>query len=109
MVAEDELLNENHDIMKSSNQPLINLNLNVSGLSQSATLQINELSRQLMSEGRRIYRLGLGQSPFPVPQVVQDELKANTHQKDYLPVLGLPRIAMQFAMLEQSRAAAGRH
>jgi aspartate aminotransferase len=42
-----------------------------------------------MRDGRRILRLGLGQSPFPVPQAVQDELKANSHQKDYLPVLGL--------------------
>ena len=39
-----------------------------------------------------IYKLGLGQSPFPVPQPVVDELKANAHQKDYLPVKGLPQL-----------------
>ena len=66
-----------------------NLNLNVRGLKQSATLAINERSAQLIKEGRKIYRLGLGQSPFPVPKAVVEELKANAHEKDYLPVRGL--------------------
>ena len=69
--------------------PPVHLNLNVRGLGRSATLAVNERSRKLQSEGRHIYRLGLGQSPFPVPQVVVDELKANAHQKDYLDVAGL--------------------
>jgi aspartate aminotransferase len=69
--------------------PDIHLNLNVRGLRQSATLAINERSAQLAHEGKTIYRLGLGQSPFPVPQSVVDELKASAHQKDYLPVRGL--------------------
>jgi len=70
--------------------PPINLNLNVRGLGHSATLAINERSKRLQSEGRHVYRLGLGQSPFPVPQPVVDELRANAHQKDYLDVAGLP-------------------
>ena len=70
----------------------INLNLNVRGLPQSATLAINEKSNELRKQGRHIYKLGLGQSPFPVPQPVVDELKVNAHQKDYLPVKGLPQL-----------------
>lgn len=70
----------------------ISLNLNVRGLPQSATLAINELSNKLRKDGRMIYKLGLGQSPFPVPQPVVDELKVNAHQKDYLPVKGLPQL-----------------
>lgn len=69
--------------------PDIHLNLNVRGLKQSATLAINEKSARLIREGRQVYRLGLGQSPFPVPQPVVEELRANAHQKDYLPVRGL--------------------
>lgn len=65
------------------------LNLNVRGLGASATLAINERSAQLQREGREIYRLGLGQSPFPVPEPVVEALRANAHQKDYLPVHGL--------------------
>ena len=68
------------------------LNLNVRGLPLSATLQINELSNEMIAAGKQVYKLGLGQSPFPVPQVVVEELKVNAHQKDYLPVRGLPAL-----------------
>ncbi|MGD9899615.1 MAG: pyridoxal phosphate-dependent aminotransferase [Calditrichaceae bacterium] len=74
---------------RKNHPPGVNLNLNVRGLQQSATLRINEISNKMIREGHQIFKLGLGQSPFPVPQVVQEELKANTHQKDYLPVMGL--------------------
>ena len=68
------------------------LNLNVRGLKQSATLAINEQSNALRRAGRRIYKLGLGQSPFPVPSEVVDALKHHAHEKDYLPVTGLPAL-----------------
>ena len=67
----------------------ISLNLNVRGMPISATLQINELSNKLKEEGKKIYKMGLGQSPFPVPQVVVEELRSNAFQKDYLEVKGL--------------------
>jgi len=66
-----------------------NLNPIINGLKPSATLAINEKSRQLAGEGKKIYRLGFGQSPFPVPESVVEALKENAHQKDYLPVKGL--------------------
>jgi aspartate aminotransferase len=72
--------------------PQVHLNLNVRSLSKSATLAINERSNQLSKAGQKLYRLGLGQSPFPVPDVVVEELKRNAHQKDYLPVQGLPAL-----------------
>jgi aspartate aminotransferase len=72
--------------------PQVHLNLNVRSLSKSATLAINERSNQLSNAGQKLYRLGLGQSPFPVPNVVVEELKRNAHQKDYLPVQGLPAL-----------------
>ena len=67
----------------------VNLNLNVRGLPVSATLAINELSNQLIRDGKKIYKLGLGQSPFPVEKSIVEALKANAHQKNYLPVKGL--------------------
>jgi len=76
---------------KSNNQHNLStsLNLNVRSLSTSATLAINEKSRQLISQGKTVYRLGLGQSPFPVPEPVVKALQENAFQKDYLPVRGL--------------------
>jgi aspartate aminotransferase len=72
--------------------PEIHLNLNVRGLTQSATLAINERSDLLKKEGKKVFKLGLGQSPFPVPEFVVTELKRNAHQKSYLPVKGLPQL-----------------
>lgn len=67
----------------------VSLNIGVRGLDISPTLGINERSAALRKQGRRVWRLGLGQSPFPVPPSVVDALKQNAHQKDYLPVRGL--------------------
>jgi aspartate aminotransferase len=65
------------------------MNLNVRGLDLSATLAINEKSNKLKAAGEKVFKLGLGQSPFPVPESVVEALKKNAHQKDYLPVKGL--------------------
>ncbi len=67
----------------------VHLNLNVRGLKPSATVGINERCDAMRREGRQVYKLGLGQSPFPVPRPVIEELRANAHQKAYLPVMGL--------------------
>jgi len=45
-----------------------------------------------LGQGKQVYKLGLGQSPFPVPVPIVKELQANAHQKDYLPVKGLPAL-----------------
>jgi len=58
----------------------------------SPTLEINELSKKLKSQGVEIFSFGFGQSPFPVPAQIQSALKKNSFQKDYLPVLGLPQL-----------------
>lgn len=70
-------------------QNTIHLNLNVRGLAPSATLDINEKSQELLAQGKPVYRLGLGQSPFPVPERVVQALRDNAHEKAYLPVRGL--------------------
>jgi len=68
------------------------INQNVRGLKQSATLQINEQSNHLIGLGRKIYKLGLGQSPFPVPDIIVQSLRDNAEERDYLPVKGLPAL-----------------
>lgn len=77
------------DSSDSTRTPDVHINLNIRGMKPSATVAINERSNELVEQGREIFKLGLGQSPFPVPEVVVDELKANAYQKDYLPVKGL--------------------
>jgi aspartate aminotransferase len=78
--------------MHNNYVPDVNLNLNVRGMPLSATLLINEKSDELIKNGKMVCKLGLGQSPFPVPTSVVEELKVNAHQKSYLPVKGLPQL-----------------
>jgi aspartate aminotransferase len=75
----------------------ISLNLNIRGVKQSPTLAINELSKKLSKKGKKIYPMGLGQSPFPVPSPVIDALKSHAHEKDYLPVKGLEELRQAVA------------
>ena len=67
----------------------VSLNPSVRGLGNSATLAINERSAALVRAGRTVYRFGLGQSPFPVPESVVAALRDAAAEKDYLPVQGL--------------------
>jgi len=78
-----------------------NLNPNLSGLSKSATLKINEQVASLRRKGKKVFSFGLGQSPFPVPEIVQQALKENAHQKNYLPVQGLSKLREQVALFHQ--------
>ncbi|MDA8783661.1 aminotransferase class I/II-fold pyridoxal phosphate-dependent enzyme [Candidatus Pelagibacter bacterium] len=61
----------------------------VKNLKPSSTLLINETSRKLEEQGKKIYKFGFGQSPFKVPEDVVEELKNNSHQNKYLPMQGL--------------------
>jgi aspartate aminotransferase len=68
------------------------INKNVKSVKQSPTMAINVLCSDLEHQGREICRLGLGQSPFPVPKRIQKTLKKNAHRKAYLPTEGLPEL-----------------
>ncbi len=75
------------------------------GLKPSSTLAINEQSKKLQSEGVEVTRLGLGQSPFPVPESVVEQLRQHAHEKDYLPVAGLEALREAIAAhLQKTRA-----
>jgi aspartate aminotransferase len=62
---------------------------NVASMKASATLKINELCNQLKADGKTIYNLGLGQSPFPVPDNIVEALSKHSSKKSYLPCKGL--------------------
>ncbi len=91
--------------MSPDDGPHVHLNPGVRGLGPSATLAINERSRALAAEGRRVFKLGLGQSPFPVPDDVVEALRAHAAEKDYLAVRGLQ--ALRDAVAEYHRRTQG--
>ena len=70
---------------------------NIVDIKTSATLAINELSHQLEKKGQEIFKFGLGQSPFPVPQIIVEELKKHAQQKNYTNVSGLIELRDQIA------------
>ena len=69
----------------------------VKDLKPSSTLLINETSRKLEEQGRKIFKFGFGQSPFKVPEDVVKELKDNAHQNKYLPMQGLSELRNEVA------------
>ncbi len=69
----------------------------VISLKPSATLAINERCKELIAQGKKIYRFGFGQSPFPVPEKIVEVLKKNAHRKDYLSIQGLPELRQAIA------------
>ena len=75
----------------------------IKNLDLSATLKINEISKKLEQKGKEIIKFGFGQSPFPVPDKVVDELKKNAHQKSYLPILGLEDLRVAISKYESKK------
>jgi len=75
----------------------------IRNLDLSATLKINEISKKLELEGKEIIKFGFGQSPFPVPYKVVEELKKNAHQKSYLPIQGLEDLKVAISKYESKK------
>ena len=75
----------------------------VKDLKPSSTLLINETSRKLEEQGKKIYKFGFGQSPFKVPEDVVEELKNNAHQNKYLPMQGLLELRKAVAKYTSKR------
>jgi len=69
----------------------------ISQLKPSATLAINEESNRLKKSGKKIYKFGFGQSPFPVPDSVISALKNNANKNTYLPMQGLEELRLAIA------------
>ena len=75
----------------------------IKNLELSATLKINEISRNLEKDGNEIIKFGFGQSPFQVPDKIIEELKKNASQKSYLPVQGLSELREAIAIYESKK------
>lgn len=53
----------------------------IKNLDLSATLKINEISKNLENDGKEVIKFGFGQSPFQVPDQVVEELKKKCSPK----------------------------
>ena len=66
-------------------------------LQPSSTLAINEKTKELESKGFKVYKFGFGQSPFPIPSDIVEELACNASKKEYLPSKGLLELRIAIA------------
>jgi len=66
-------------------------------LKPSATLAVNEESNRLKRSGKKVYKFGFGQSPFPVPDSIISALKNNANKNAYLPMQGLEELRSAIA------------
>ena len=64
----------------------------INKLKPSATLAINEKSNRLKKSGKKVYKFGFGQSPFPIPESIISALKNNADKHTYLPMQGLEEL-----------------
>ena len=69
----------------------------INRLKPSATLAINEESNKLKKSGKKVYKFGFGQSPFPVPESIVSALKNNANKNTYLPMQGLEELRSTIA------------
>ena len=69
----------------------------IKSLKPSATLAINEESNRLKKDGKKIFKFGFGQSPFPIPESVVSALKNNANKNKYLPIQGLEELRLAIA------------
>ncbi len=69
----------------------------INSLKPSATLAINEESNRLKKIGKKIYKFGFGQSPFPIPEPIVKALMDNANKNTYLPMQGLEELRLAIA------------
>ena len=69
----------------------------INKLKPSATLAINEKSNKLIRSGKKVYKFGFGQSPFPIPDSIILALRNAADKNTYLPMQGLGELRSAIA------------
>ena len=69
----------------------------INRLKPSATLAINEKSNKLIKSGKKVYKFGFGQSPFPIPDSIISALRNYANKNTYLPMQGLKELRTAIA------------
>lgn len=73
------------------------LSPHVRGMMVSPATRIAERCDAMRARGDDVYKLVLGQSPFPIPERMVEALRRNAGEKDYLPARGLPALRRAIA------------
>lgn len=73
------------------------LSPHVRGMMLSPATRIAERCDAMRARGEEVYKLVLGQSPFPIPERMVEALRRSAGEKDYLPPHGLPALRRAIA------------
>eukprot|EP00033_Pygsuia_biforma_P000338 GCRY01000411.1.p1 GENE.GCRY01000411.1~~GCRY01000411.1.p1 ORF type:complete len:431 (+),score=102.30 GCRY01000411.1:112-1404(+) len=64
----------------------------IRGVGASPALAINERCVEMREEGKEVFRVGFGESPYPIPDPVVASLQKNSYRNEYLPVQGIAEL-----------------
>lgn len=71
---------------------MIKLSKSVKEIPHSPTLWANDLVHEKRAKGEKVFHMGFGESPFPVPERLKQSLADAAHRKDYVKADGLPEL-----------------
>lgn len=54
----------------------------------ASNMGLNEIIKERMANGEKIYHMAFGQSPFPIYEKAIEKLKDHAGENEYLPVAG---------------------
>ncbi len=66
-------------------------------VAKAGTFAQNEKTKELERAGRRVYRFGFGESPFPPPLRIRSALERACQRADYTEVAGMPALREKIA------------
>jgi aspartate/methionine/tyrosine aminotransferase len=75
----------------------------VAGLPSSSALALSERVDAMRASGEQVFKLTLGQSPFPAPERMVAALREAASAKEYAPVRGLPALRRAVASYVERR------
>jgi aspartate aminotransferase len=84
-------------------QSLDILSPHVRGMLASPAIRIAERCDAIRARGGEVFKLVLGQSPFPVPERMVEALRRSASEKDYLPTQGLLPLRQAIAAYTKRR------
>lgn len=79
-------MSENHIGEPNDGSQLLRRDL--ANYTEASNLSMNEKIQEAIRSGEKIYHLGFGQSPFPVPEKLKVALQDNAYRNEYLSIAG---------------------
>lgn len=69
----------------------------IKNLGTSSTLRINQIARQMELNGEKVFKVGFGQSPFPIPPILVQRMTESAIRGEYTNVQGIPELRQAIA------------